>query len=99
MPRNIRRRVDSTTATGSATRRSKYKFLLHDRHKTFSVGLDEEVASWGIEVLNHGLMRPRQMPSANDSSEASVESVGLCDTSEGSLRRTASFETVLFVCT
>src|SRR5436305_2788797 len=29
----------------------EYKFLLHDRHKTFSVGLDEEVASWGIEVL------------------------------------------------
>src|SRR5436305_1848802 len=28
-----------------------YKFLLHDRHKTFSVALDEEVASWGIEVL------------------------------------------------
>jgi hypothetical protein len=29
----------------------EYKFLLHNRHTTFSVGLDEEVASWGIEVL------------------------------------------------
>jgi hypothetical protein len=29
----------------------EYKFLLHDRHKTFSAGLDEEVASWRIEVL------------------------------------------------
>src|SRR4051794_31806600 len=29
----------------------EYKFLLHDRHKTFSVGLDEEVARWGIEEI------------------------------------------------
>ena len=29
----------------------EYRFLLHDRHKTFSIGLDEEVASWGIEVF------------------------------------------------
>ena len=28
-----------------------YKFLLHDRHSTFSAGLDEEVESWGLEVL------------------------------------------------
>lgn len=28
-----------------------YKFLLHDRHKTFSASLDEEVESWGIQVL------------------------------------------------
>ncbi len=27
----------------------KYKFLLHDRDKTFSVGLEEEVANWGIK--------------------------------------------------
>ena len=29
----------------------EYKFLLHDRHKTFSAGLDEEVERWGITVL------------------------------------------------
>jgi len=28
-----------------------YKFLLHDRHKTFSAGLDEEIERWGLEVL------------------------------------------------
>jgi putative transposase len=39
----------------------EYKFLLHDRHKTFSVGLDEEVASWGIEVLK----APAHAPTAN----------------------------------
>ena len=37
-----------------------YKFLLHDRHKTFSPGLDEEVASWGIHVLRS----PVRMPTA-----------------------------------
>jgi len=39
----------------------EYKFLLHDRHNTFSVGLDEEVASWGIEVLKS----PVHAPTAN----------------------------------
>ena len=39
----------------------EYKFLLHDRHKTFSVGLDEAVASWGIEVLKS----PAHAPTAN----------------------------------
>jgi len=39
----------------------EYKFLLHDRHKTFSVGLDKEVASWGIEVLK----APAHAPTAN----------------------------------
>jgi putative transposase len=39
----------------------EYKFLLHDRHTTFSVGLDEEVASWGIEVLKS----PAHAPTAN----------------------------------
>jgi putative transposase len=39
----------------------EYKFLLHDRHKTFSVGLDEEVARWGIEVLKS----PIHAPTAN----------------------------------
>src|SRR5437763_297942 len=39
----------------------EYKFLLHDRHKTFSVGLDEEVARWGIEVLKS----PTHAPTAN----------------------------------
>src|SRR6478752_10274340 len=37
------------------------KFLLHDRHKTFSLDLDEEVASWGIEVLK----APAHAPTAN----------------------------------
>jgi putative transposase len=35
--------------------------LLHDRHKTFSAGLDEEVESWGIHVLRS----PVRMPTAN----------------------------------
>jgi putative transposase len=38
-----------------------YKFLLHDRHKTFSSSLDEEVESWGIHVLR----TPVRMPTAN----------------------------------
>jgi transposase InsO family protein len=38
-----------------------YKFLLHDRHSTFSPGLDEEVESWGIQVLRS----PVRMPTAN----------------------------------
>lgn len=38
-----------------------YKFLLHDRHKTFSAGLDEEIESWGIEVLKS----PARTPTAN----------------------------------
>jgi transposase InsO family protein len=37
------------------------RFLLHDRHKTFSASLDEEVASWGIHVLRS----PLRMPTAN----------------------------------
>ena len=38
-----------------------YKFLLHDRHKTFSASLDEMVESWGIHVLRS----PVRMPTAN----------------------------------
>jgi putative transposase len=38
-----------------------HKFLLHDRHKTFSAGLDEEVESWGLEVLKS----PAHAPTAN----------------------------------
>lgn len=37
------------------------QFLLHDRHKTFSASLDEEVESWGIHVLRS----PVRMPTAN----------------------------------
>lgn len=37
------------------------KFLLHDRHKTFSASLDEEVESWGINVLRS----PVRTPTAN----------------------------------
>jgi putative transposase len=39
----------------------EYKFLLHDRHKAFSVALDEQVASWGIDVLKS----PAHAPTAN----------------------------------
>ena len=39
----------------------EYKFLLHDRHKSFYVGLDEEVANWSIEVLKS----PAHTPTAN----------------------------------
>lgn len=39
----------------------EYRFLLHDRHKTFSCGLDEEVARWGISVLKS----PAHAPTAN----------------------------------
>jgi transposase InsO family protein len=38
-----------------------YKFLLHDRHGTFSASLDEMVESWGIHVLRS----PVRMPTAN----------------------------------
>jgi putative transposase len=37
------------------------KFLLNDRHKTFSASLDEEVESWGIRVLRS----PVRMPTVN----------------------------------
>ena len=37
------------------------RFLLHDRHKSFSENLDEEVESWGIHVLRS----PVRMPTAN----------------------------------
>jgi transposase InsO family protein len=37
------------------------KFLLHDRHKSFSERLDKEVESWGIHVLRS----PVRMPTAN----------------------------------
>ena len=38
-----------------------YKFLLHDRHGSFSACLDEAVESWGIHVLRS----PVRMPTAN----------------------------------
>ncbi|HSU30058.1 MAG TPA: hypothetical protein VLJ11_02385 [Bryobacteraceae bacterium] len=38
-----------------------YQFLLHDRHKTFSAGLDEEIESWGIRILR----TPLRMPTAH----------------------------------
>src|SRR5690242_6890862 len=38
-----------------------YKFLLHDRHKTFSTSLDEEIERWGLEVLKS----PPEAPTAN----------------------------------
>src|SRR5438874_2955573 len=39
----------------------EYKFLLHDRHKTFSAGLDEEIERWGIAALKS----PPHAPTAN----------------------------------
>jgi hypothetical protein len=35
-----------------------YKFLLHDRHKTSSVGLDEQIESWGIQILRLPVRTP-----------------------------------------
>jgi putative transposase len=49
----------------------EYKFLLHDRHKTFSVGLDEEVANWGIEVLKS----PAHAPTANSFCERLIGTI------------------------
>jgi putative transposase len=48
-----------------------YKFLLHDRHKTFSAGLDEEVERWGIEVLKS----PAHAPTANAFSERVIGAI------------------------
>src|SRR4051794_14417111 len=61
----------------------EYKFLGPDRHKAFSVGLDEEVASWGIEVVKitrtcaHG---KRLFRTINRKHTSRV--FGLCDTAE-----------------
>jgi putative transposase len=49
----------------------EYKFLLHDRHKTFSAGLDEEVKRWGIAVLKS----PAHTPTANAFCERLIGSV------------------------
>jgi putative transposase len=51
----------------------EYKFLLHDRHKTFSAGLDEEVERWAIAVLKS----PAHAPTAN----------AFCERLIGSIRR------------
>jgi hypothetical protein len=48
-----------------------YKFLLHDRHKTFSATLDETVKSWGIHVLRS----PVRMPTANAHCERLIGSI------------------------
>jgi putative transposase len=48
-----------------------YKFLLHDRHKTFSATLDETLESWGIHVLRS----PVRMPTANAHCERLVGSI------------------------
>jgi transposase InsO family protein len=48
-----------------------YKFLLHDRHKTFSATLDEMVESWGIHVLRS----PVRMPTANAHCERLIGSI------------------------
>ena len=39
----------------------EYKFLLHDRHNTFSAALDEEMERWSIAVLKS----PAHAPTAN----------------------------------
>ena len=48
-----------------------YRFLLHDRHKTFSATLDETVESWGIHVLRS----PVRMPTANAHCERLIGSI------------------------
>lgn len=48
-----------------------YKFLLHDRHKTFSADLDAEVASWDIQVIR----TPVRMPTANAHCERLIGSI------------------------
>jgi transposase InsO family protein len=48
-----------------------YKFLLHDRHKTFSGSLDETVESWGIRVLRS----PVRTPTANAHCERLIGSI------------------------
>jgi putative transposase len=47
------------------------KFLLHDRHSTFSASLDEQVESWGIRVLRS----PVRMPTANAHCERLIGSI------------------------
>jgi putative transposase len=46
-----------------------YRYLLHDRHKTFSADLDYEVESWGIQVMRS----PVRMPTANAHCERLIE--------------------------
>ena len=48
-----------------------YKFLLHDRHKTFSASLNETVESWGIQVLRS----PIRTPTANAHCERLIGSI------------------------
>ena len=64
-------RVDPAAATGSSPGDQDYKFLLHDRHKTFSATLDETVESWGIHVLRS----PVRMPTANAHCERLIGSI------------------------
>ena len=47
------------------------KFLLHDRHKTFSASLDETVESWGIHILRS----PVRTPTANAHCERLIGSI------------------------
>jgi putative transposase len=67
-----------------------YKFLLHDRHKTFSASLDETVESWGIHVLRS----PVHTPTGNAHCERLIGSIrGECldhfiPMNESHLRRT-----------
>ena len=44
---------------------------MHDRHKTFSAGLDETVESWGIHVLRS----PVRTPTANAHCERLIGSI------------------------
>ena len=48
-----------------------YKFLLHDRHQTFSASLDQTVESWGIHVLRS----PVRTPTANAHCERLIGSI------------------------
>lgn len=59
-----------------------YKFLLRARHKTFSARLDEEVQSWGIEVLKSQAQAPPPMLFANVDWDHSARASGLRDPAE-----------------
>ncbi|MBV8830201.1 MAG: hypothetical protein JO217_09090 [Acidobacteriaceae bacterium] len=54
---------------GSPPGHHHYRFLLHDRHNTFSASLDETVENWGIHVLRS----PVRTPTAKDWCERLME--------------------------
>jgi len=63
--------MGASVTPGSASTDGDCKFLLHDRHKTFSASLDEEVESRGIHVLRS----PVRIPTANAHCERLIGSI------------------------